>query len=173
MFLVAYWSGKFNLLWNEFQICIFGTIANILNIIILTRKEMTKTPINAILKCKFIGILINFCDAKALLHCTLSSLNIFPLQGLPFATCSLWLSTSPTLGTVTWQTKVLLVMRMQLQSRLKIVITHGTELSRTVVHLAHFPAWTKNNSQSTLLQALFGKEKWKIRFQTALLRRHE
>ncbi|KAL7050508.1 hypothetical protein ACKWTF_004103 [Chironomus riparius] len=31
-------------------ICIFGTIANILNIIILTRKEMSKTPINSILK---------------------------------------------------------------------------------------------------------------------------
>lgn len=31
-------------------ICVFGTIANILNIIILTRKEMSKTPINAILK---------------------------------------------------------------------------------------------------------------------------
>lgn len=36
-----------------FQICVFGTIANILNIIILTRKEMSKTPINSILKCEF------------------------------------------------------------------------------------------------------------------------
>lgn len=32
------------------QICIFGTIANILNIIVLTRKDMSKTPINTILK---------------------------------------------------------------------------------------------------------------------------
>ncbi|XP_059615087.1 G-protein coupled receptor dmsr-1 isoform X2 [Phlebotomus argentipes] len=31
-------------------ICIFGTIANILNIIVLTRKEMSKAPINIILK---------------------------------------------------------------------------------------------------------------------------
>ncbi|KAH8372714.1 hypothetical protein KR009_003434 [Drosophila setifemur] len=31
-------------------ICIFGTIANILNIMVLTRKEMAKTPINNILK---------------------------------------------------------------------------------------------------------------------------
>ncbi|GAB0094563.1 uncharacterized protein DMENIID0001_098800 [Sergentomyia squamirostris] len=31
-------------------ICIFGTIANILNIIVLTRKEMAKAPINIILK---------------------------------------------------------------------------------------------------------------------------
>ncbi|XP_031640943.1 sex peptide receptor [Contarinia nasturtii] len=31
-------------------ICIFGTIANILNIIVLTRKDMSKTPINTILK---------------------------------------------------------------------------------------------------------------------------
>ncbi|XP_055708444.1 G-protein coupled receptor dmsr-1 isoform X2 [Phlebotomus papatasi] len=31
-------------------ICIFGTIANILNIIVLTRKEMCKAPINIILK---------------------------------------------------------------------------------------------------------------------------
>ncbi|XP_058464988.1 G-protein coupled receptor dmsr-1 [Malaya genurostris] len=31
-------------------ICVFGTIANILNIIVLTRKEMTKIPINRILK---------------------------------------------------------------------------------------------------------------------------
>ncbi|XP_055381765.1 G-protein coupled receptor dmsr-1 isoform X2 [Condylostylus longicornis] len=31
-------------------ICIFGTIANILNIIVLTRKEMCKQPINKILK---------------------------------------------------------------------------------------------------------------------------
>lgn len=34
----------------ELQICIFGTIANILNIIVLTRKDMSKTPINTILK---------------------------------------------------------------------------------------------------------------------------
>lgn len=34
----------------QFQICIFGTIANILNIIVLTRKDMSKTPINTILK---------------------------------------------------------------------------------------------------------------------------
>lgn len=33
----------------QFQICIFGTIANILNIIVLTRKDMSKTPINRIL----------------------------------------------------------------------------------------------------------------------------
>lgn len=32
------------------QICIFGTIANVLNIIVLTRKDMNKTPINTILK---------------------------------------------------------------------------------------------------------------------------
>ncbi|KAH8233080.1 hypothetical protein KR026_003898 [Drosophila bipectinata] len=32
------------------MICIFGTIANILNIMVLTRKEMAKTPINNILK---------------------------------------------------------------------------------------------------------------------------
>lgn len=32
------------------QVCIFGTIANILNIIVLTRKDMCKTPINQILK---------------------------------------------------------------------------------------------------------------------------
>lgn len=32
------------------QICIFGTIANILNIMVLTRKEMAKAPINNILK---------------------------------------------------------------------------------------------------------------------------
>lgn len=32
------------------QICVFGTIANILNIIVLTRKEMCKNPINRILK---------------------------------------------------------------------------------------------------------------------------
>ncbi|XP_058832964.1 G-protein coupled receptor dmsr-1 [Topomyia yanbarensis] len=31
-------------------ICVFGTIANILNIIVLTRKEMSKIPINRILK---------------------------------------------------------------------------------------------------------------------------
>ncbi|KFB46914.1 AGAP004829-PA-like protein [Anopheles sinensis] len=31
-------------------ICFFGTIANILNIIVLTRKDMTKVPINRILK---------------------------------------------------------------------------------------------------------------------------
>ncbi|XP_037046567.1 sex peptide receptor isoform X2 [Bradysia coprophila] len=31
-------------------VCIFGTIANILNIIVLTRKDMSKTPINMILK---------------------------------------------------------------------------------------------------------------------------
>lgn len=62
MFFKLCWNGRFNLAWNELQICIFGTIANILNIIILTRKEMTKTPINAILKCKFMCNLINFCD---------------------------------------------------------------------------------------------------------------
>lgn len=33
-----------------FQICFFGTIANILNIVVLTRKDMTKVPINRILK---------------------------------------------------------------------------------------------------------------------------
>jgi thyrotropin-releasing hormone receptor len=32
------------------QICIFGTVANILNVIVLTQKEMNKTPINSILK---------------------------------------------------------------------------------------------------------------------------
>lgn len=32
------------------QICIFGTIANIFNVIVLTRKEMAKAPINIILK---------------------------------------------------------------------------------------------------------------------------
>lgn len=32
------------------QICIFGTIANILNIIVLTRKDLCKNPINIILK---------------------------------------------------------------------------------------------------------------------------
>ncbi|CAO1348407.1 unnamed protein product [Diamesa serratosioi] len=31
-------------------ICVFGTIANILNVIVLTRKDMCKTPINSILK---------------------------------------------------------------------------------------------------------------------------
>ncbi|XP_062708674.1 G-protein coupled receptor dmsr-1 [Aedes albopictus] len=31
-------------------ICVFGTIANILNVIVLTRKEMSKIPINRILK---------------------------------------------------------------------------------------------------------------------------
>lgn len=36
-------------LWPQ-QICIFGTIANILNIMVLTRKEMAKAPINNILK---------------------------------------------------------------------------------------------------------------------------
>lgn len=34
----------------SFQICLFGTIANIFNIIVLTRKEMCKAPINIILK---------------------------------------------------------------------------------------------------------------------------
>jgi len=33
-----------------FQICIFGTIANILNVIVLTKKDMAKAPINKILK---------------------------------------------------------------------------------------------------------------------------
>lgn len=34
----------------HFQICIFGTIANILNIMVLTKKDMAKAPINKILK---------------------------------------------------------------------------------------------------------------------------
>lgn len=38
-----------SILWPQ-QICIFGTIANILNIMVLTRKEMAKAPINNILK---------------------------------------------------------------------------------------------------------------------------
>lgn len=32
------------------QICLFGTLANIFNVIVLTRKEMSKAPINIILK---------------------------------------------------------------------------------------------------------------------------
>lgn len=32
------------------QICLFGTLANIFNVIVLTRKEMSKAPINMILK---------------------------------------------------------------------------------------------------------------------------
>lgn len=36
--------------WCILKVCIFGTIANILNIIVLTRKDMNKTPINTLLK---------------------------------------------------------------------------------------------------------------------------
>lgn len=35
---------------NTSKVCLFGTIANILNIIVLTRKDMSKTPINTLLK---------------------------------------------------------------------------------------------------------------------------
>ncbi|KAG4066995.1 hypothetical protein HA402_007743 [Bradysia odoriphaga] len=54
-----YCSGSFHDAISEYKsfhgyvslvVCIFGTIANILNIIVLTRKDMSKTPINMILK---------------------------------------------------------------------------------------------------------------------------
>ena len=32
------------------QVCIFGTVANILNVMVLTKKDMAKAPINKILK---------------------------------------------------------------------------------------------------------------------------
>jgi hypothetical protein len=58
-FLFIDFQFRYSIKWKIFsiqysQICVFGTIANILNIIILTRKEMSKTPINSILKCVFL-----------------------------------------------------------------------------------------------------------------------
>ncbi|KAH8300272.1 hypothetical protein KR044_012356 [Drosophila immigrans] len=46
------WVGAYNGIhgYVSLLICIFGTIANILNIMVLTRKEMAKAPINNILK---------------------------------------------------------------------------------------------------------------------------
>ncbi|XP_034477099.1 sex peptide receptor [Drosophila innubila] len=46
------WLGAYNGIhgYVSLLICIFGTIANILNIMVLTRKEMAKAPINNILK---------------------------------------------------------------------------------------------------------------------------
>ena len=41
-------------------VCIFGTIANLLNITILTRKEMNVSPINRILTGKY---MVSFCLA--------------------------------------------------------------------------------------------------------------
>lgn len=42
-------------------VCLFGTIANILNIVVLTRKEMNGSPINRILTGMCVGRF--FCEA--------------------------------------------------------------------------------------------------------------
>ena len=52
----------------SFIICILGSIANVLNIVVLTRKDMNTSPINRILTGEFTFLNVDTCYAASLVN---------------------------------------------------------------------------------------------------------
>ncbi|CAK9813741.1 G-protein coupled receptor dmsr-1 [Anthophora quadrimaculata] len=71
-------------------VCLFGTLANILNIIVLTKKNMVTTPINRILTCLAMAdvlVMLEYIPFAIYMYIVLPKRQIFPYGWAVFVLC--------------------------------------------------------------------------------------
>ncbi|KAG5884777.1 hypothetical protein JTB14_031400 [Gonioctena quinquepunctata] len=84
--LVSTYAENYHIYCSVF-VCVFGTVANILNIVVLTRKDMASAPINRILTALAIAdmlLMIEYVPFAYYYHLELFGKKDFPYYGAVF-----------------------------------------------------------------------------------------